>query len=93
MRRRHVGIEGMDDERDADRLESEPREFGSSLGRRGGHLFTVDMGIADPGLLEDGTFAQYAADSAATARSVPGVASELTLPVEHLELGDNPVLQ
>ncbi len=85
MRRRHIGVPGVQDQRHAHRLEALAGEFGSPLRRRRRHLVAEYVREADTGLLEYGAAFQYAAFAAAAALPIPVIVMKLCATVEILQ--------
>src|SRR6185312_9531990 len=71
VRRGHVGIERMEDEGDAERLEAAPRELRPVNGGRRRKPRAEDMGETDPRLLEDRAAGENPRPAAAALRPLP----------------------
>ena len=93
VRRGHVGIQGVDDERHADRLEALACELGPGLRGRRRHFAAENVGETDAGFFEDASFGHDPGLAAATAGPFPYITFKSLFAVEQLEFRADPVLQ
>ena len=93
VRRGHVGIARVGDERDRERREAAAHELGLALGRGGGEALPTRVAEVHGALLEHGSVRDHARTRQSAARSFEAILVETGLPVLLLERAADAILQ